>query len=332
MTSITRADDDRGAEGDDQPGPGVVLEGPAAEAADEERVERPDDGGDRGRGDEAPARVAGEAAGEGHRGAAAGDEPADDDELRAEPVERPLRPRAASARPSAWRRTCAARRDRSGGRAGSRGCRRGRRPRPRRPTSSAMRGSVLPAVATPRAMTARLARQRRGRSRRAPGGEGDQVGDDRVDLKAGERAHRRAAGTRPCQCPSGPRRRTASEHRAQYRDSGAATSSDPGIGHRTARTARRSRPPPGRARPRCRPAAGARRRRGGAAGEPAVRAAIGAVATADVIRQGQLRDLLQPVPPPRLEDGPPARARSATCSSRRMPLPVLGLVVLPPAR
>src|SRR5882724_12341302 len=64
------ADGDRGAEGDDEPRPRVVLEGLAADAADEERVERPDDGGHRGRGDEAPARVPGDAAGEGHRGAA----------------------------------------------------------------------------------------------------------------------------------------------------------------------------------------------------------------------------------------------------------------------
>jgi len=66
----------------------------AADAADEERVEGPDDGGHRGRGGEAAARIASEPAGEGHRCAAAGDEAADDDELRAEPVERPLRPRA----------------------------------------------------------------------------------------------------------------------------------------------------------------------------------------------------------------------------------------------
>ena len=73
-----------------------MLEGPAAEAADEERVQRPEDGGGCGRGDEPAARVAGEAAGEGHRRAAAGDEAADDDELRAEPVERSLRPRLRS--------------------------------------------------------------------------------------------------------------------------------------------------------------------------------------------------------------------------------------------
>ena len=88
------ADDDRGAERHRQPGPDVVLEGLAADAADQERVERPDDRGDRGRGDESSARIADKPAGEGHRGPAAGDEAADDDELRSEPPERPLGPRA----------------------------------------------------------------------------------------------------------------------------------------------------------------------------------------------------------------------------------------------
>src|SRR3984885_348899 len=88
------ADDDRGAERHRQPGPDVVLEGLPADAADQERVERPDDRGDGGGGNEPSARIADKPAGEGHRGPAAGDEPADDDELRSEPLERPLGPRA----------------------------------------------------------------------------------------------------------------------------------------------------------------------------------------------------------------------------------------------
>ena len=88
------ADDDRCAERHRQPGPDVVLEGLPADAADQERVERPDDGRDCGRGDESSARIADKPAGEGHRGPAAGDEAADDDELRSEPLERPLGPRA----------------------------------------------------------------------------------------------------------------------------------------------------------------------------------------------------------------------------------------------
>jgi len=50
------AERDRGAERHRQTGPDVVLEGAAADAADQERVQGPDDGGDRGRGDESPAR------------------------------------------------------------------------------------------------------------------------------------------------------------------------------------------------------------------------------------------------------------------------------------
>jgi len=80
-------DGDRAAEYGEQSDPGLVFEGLTADAADEERVQRPDDGGYRGRDDEPSARVAGEPAGEGHRGAAAGDEAAGNDELHAEPSE-----------------------------------------------------------------------------------------------------------------------------------------------------------------------------------------------------------------------------------------------------
>src|SRR5579871_3950133 len=88
------ADDHRAAEGKQQSGPWLVLEGLATEAAREERVERPDGGRDGGRDREPAARVADQPAGQRHRCPAAGDEPADDDQLVTESLERTLGPGA----------------------------------------------------------------------------------------------------------------------------------------------------------------------------------------------------------------------------------------------
>src|SRR5690349_15820683 len=88
------ADHERPAEGHREPHHGHVLERLAADPAGEERVGGPDDAR-YGRGDgEAPPRVPDESAAEGHRGPPAGDEPADDDESHAVPVQRALRPGA----------------------------------------------------------------------------------------------------------------------------------------------------------------------------------------------------------------------------------------------
>ncbi len=71
----------------EEPGPRGVLERLAAETADKERVQDPDDGGHPGPCHEPPARVTGKAAGEGDSRTPAGDETADDDELRPVPLE-----------------------------------------------------------------------------------------------------------------------------------------------------------------------------------------------------------------------------------------------------
>ncbi len=72
------------------------------------------------------------------------------------------------------------------------------------PTSSAMRGSALPAVATPRAMIARLARQHGEDRVERRDDEGDQVREHRVDLEAVERAHRRPAPVPTVSAPVAP--------------------------------------------------------------------------------------------------------------------------------
>jgi hypothetical protein len=231
-----RADGDRGAEGDDQPRPRVVLEGPAADAADEERVQRPDGRGDGGRDGETPARVPGEPAGEGHRGAAAGNEPADDDELRAEPLQRPLGPRP-----------------------GLHSLRGGEEPalHGRAETASEEVAEVVAdegargraadeqgdaRVGAPRGGNAEgddhgLAGQCREDRVKRRNDEGDQVRQRRVDLEAAEGAHRRPAPVptepvpivpMPAGAGAGPV--TASAQRTQYRHSGTAASSASGIG------------------------------------------------------------------------------------------------------
>src|SRR5690242_18108452 len=60
------ADRDGDAEGQQESRPGLVLESPAAQAADEERVQGPDDPGARGRENERAPPVPDDAAGQGH--------------------------------------------------------------------------------------------------------------------------------------------------------------------------------------------------------------------------------------------------------------------------
>ena len=71
----------------EEPSPWSVLKRLAAETADEERVQDPDDGGRPGPCHEPPARVTGKAAGEGNGRTPARDKTADDDELRPVPLE-----------------------------------------------------------------------------------------------------------------------------------------------------------------------------------------------------------------------------------------------------
>src|SRR5205807_6078680 len=77
-----------------QPKPRAALEELAAEPADEERVARPQDPGDRGADHEAAPGIADETAGERHRGPAARDEPAGHDDPEAVLRQRALRPGA----------------------------------------------------------------------------------------------------------------------------------------------------------------------------------------------------------------------------------------------
>src|SRR5580704_17172524 len=88
------ADRDGDAEGQQEARPGLVLESPAAQAPDEKRVQGPDEPGARGREYERAPLIPDDAAGQGHRGATARNEPADDDEPGAVPVEGVLRPGA----------------------------------------------------------------------------------------------------------------------------------------------------------------------------------------------------------------------------------------------
>ena len=158
---------ERDRECEEEPLPGLLLERLAAEVAEQHGVGAPDRPGDRVVAQEAlPGEGLDEARGERRRGAPAGDEARDDDQVGAACLERPLRPFQPFLRLLAGEEARARRGRRESGRSRTRCCRRRSR-RARRRGSRARRGG-RPRRRRPRRRRSRSPRSARsGRTRRA---------------------------------------------------------------------------------------------------------------------------------------------------------------------